>query len=432
MRRSRAGCGTRFPDGVPWLAWVLVVAAAAAFAGVTFAACADADTRTQIVVLVEAEPGVRSQVQRLEVKVEGRDGSSDDGGVLRLDAPIETNWTAEGGDPVKIPIAPQGDDMNRVYLLTAVALDAAGMPIVTARLLSGFVPGEVRYVRLVLEDSCIAVACGQNQTCYGGGCADPTRDAKAFAANESSAPNATELPGSDSVPPVGGASETDGAPPLGSEGSVDAGADSGGVADASTSDAATCARTCQGKACGASDGCDGRCDQGSCAPPETCGGGGAPNVCGSADQLDQSQIATDYGFGLCTAACASGHWQEFVPSLPILTRVKVKIAKEGEPGGLSVSLTQSSGTELASRHFASSEIPASVAWIEAMFDPPVVLEVGSAYRIQLVADQTGDTSNMYSWLGMRLTNAYPAGVPSVESMTNWMGFDFAFETYGKD
>ena len=58
-----------------------------------------------------------------------------------------------------------------------------------------------------------------------------------------------------------------------------------------------------------------------------------------ADMLDQSQTMYDYGFWFEQSV---ERWQEFVPSLPILTRVQLLIDKRGVPGDMVVSIIRGS------------------------------------------------------------------------------------------
>ena len=66
-----------------------------------------------------------------------------------------------------------------------------------------------------------------------------------------------------------------------------------------------CTPDCQGKACGASDGCGGACSQGACTPPNTCGGGGTPNVCGCTRMCQGNVCNVPDGCG-GTCTCAVG------------------------------------------------------------------------------------------------------------------------------
>ena len=85
------------------------------------------------------------------------------------------------------------------------------------------------------------------------------------------------------APPLEGTATDDASAPgeQGGEGSFGGDSpDGGGGGDGGCSSAITCAQA--GANCGPmADGCQGIIDCGTCTPPETCGGGGASNVCGS-------------------------------------------------------------------------------------------------------------------------------------------------------
>jgi hypothetical protein len=65
----------------------------------------------------------------------------------------------------------------------------------------------------------------------------------------------------------------------------------------------SCVPTCVGKTCGASDGCNGQCSQGTCTPPNTCGGGGMVNVCGCTPNCQGKYCGASDG---CNGQCSEG------------------------------------------------------------------------------------------------------------------------------
>jgi hypothetical protein len=137
-------------------------AAACVFlAAAMVAGCQSAQTQTQVLILVDAQPGVRAHTDKLRLHVESHSGA----GVLWSGAPFTPKW------PVKIAIAPKGGDASRSYVVTADSMDAHDALVAQARVLSGFVSGELRYVYLLLEDACLGKQCTDTaQTCHAGAC----------------------------------------------------------------------------------------------------------------------------------------------------------------------------------------------------------------------------------------------------------------------
>ncbi|HEX2678031.1 MAG TPA: EGF domain-containing protein [Polyangiales bacterium] len=128
------------------------------------ASCASDDhsTPTEILVEIDAEPAVRATAQSLKVIVEGSDGIDKlTGRVKRLEETVK---------PVDFPkhvaLVPLRGDEERVFVLTATVLDGDRKFVAQARLISGYVAGEVRFAKLMLEDSCIGVdSCDPLETC---------------------------------------------------------------------------------------------------------------------------------------------------------------------------------------------------------------------------------------------------------------------------
>ena len=121
---------------------------------------------TQVIVTIDAESGVRTDSTRLHLVVLG--------GVGRTTAPTASRFdrdlTPGAGDhayPFKLALAPLDGDVGRSYSVTATALagSGAGTFIGQARMIGGYVEGETLNVRLLLEDACRTVTCGDEQTC---------------------------------------------------------------------------------------------------------------------------------------------------------------------------------------------------------------------------------------------------------------------------
>lgn len=213
-----------------------------ALASALCACTPEAKQATEVLLEVDAEPGVRARLAKLTIDIRGGaagDAYADYTGEpsSKLDAPTL---------PLQIALVPRGGDASRRYQVTVEARDADGGFVAAARVASGYVPGSIRFARLVLEDTCIGVeqCSGSNEaplTCRAGSCADPGADVRNFSSNRDKpslivpgSPDAEPSDGGDpegdaAVPASdGGRSDTDGGPT--DAGRTDAGGDEGGTA----------------------------------------------------------------------------------------------------------------------------------------------------------------------------------------------------------
>lgn len=147
--------------------------------GVLAPSCSAAGVNTQVMVTVDAEPGVRSMTRTLVVRVYGgaRGVAPSE---LALLQELPTPVTTSAGWPDVIALAPLDRDASRIYRVEASAYDVAApgvdsVPVATVRATSGYVPGQTVWLRLLLQDACIGVACTDvSRTCRGGTCVDAT------------------------------------------------------------------------------------------------------------------------------------------------------------------------------------------------------------------------------------------------------------------
>ena len=144
---------------------------------------------------------------------------------------------------------------------------------------------------------------------------------------------------------------------------------------------------------------------------------------GAASRIDQSQTRGDYGFWFDDLV---PRWQEFFPSIPKLAEVSVWITKWGQPGNLTIEVTD--------RHFlvlnkvTLNERNVETGWVLVSFAEPLELEVDERYRIRVYADQDSlDSENRYFWRGSNTDNYGLDARNSVYSA--WPAFDFAFITH---
>lgn len=132
--------------------------------------CSDPEV-SQILVRIEADPGVVAMTQSLTVFVDGGPNSD----VLTR---VETITLGGNGYPREIALAPRNDDPTRYYRVVARAQmtpvdDPTDTTFAQAALLGTYIRGETRTVVLRIEDSCIGVPCGETQHCTGSMCVPP-------------------------------------------------------------------------------------------------------------------------------------------------------------------------------------------------------------------------------------------------------------------
>ena len=190
------------------------------------AACGGRE-RTQVVVVVEAQ---RQMARADELAIEV---IADPFGEARV---IDTEEPREASFPYTIAFSPSDGDTGTFSLRLGVL--QRGREIGVARLITDYVAGETRYVRVVLEDACLhRLHCGLRATCHEGGCVSAESDETAFSARADDAPVSVERRVGDDRPvrDAGPAPAQDGglvanAGDAGLAPAVDAGANVGGCA----------------------------------------------------------------------------------------------------------------------------------------------------------------------------------------------------------
>ena len=141
--------------------------------------------------------------------------------------------------------------------------------------------------------------------------------------------------------------------------------------------------------------------------------------------LDQSQTRGDYGFWFDREV---QRWQEFAPSIPNLTGISILVSKRGNPGNLTIELTDRSFQILFRTTLADSSVPNGTTWVQASLPEPVRLDTETLYRIRVYSDRIStDPTERYFWAGSNTNNYGENARSSVYSA--WQNFDFAFITY---
>lgn len=238
------------------------------------AACGDTVTRTQVMLVLDAESGVRTQTRNVQVVVRGGTGAMERW-QERLDRAFAIGDGAEW--PLEVALLPLNGDASRVYEATATATDANDEPIARVRAVSGYSKGKTLMLRLVFEDDCRdqVNVCGDTQTCRDGACTsasisvislEPYKpgvaiDAGVDAADASDSGGSGGVGGTSGIGGAGGA-DAGGADAAGDDASLfDSGLGDAGTIDSGLDAAPPITPWC------------GTCDSGTSIGPSTCGTG---------------------------------------------------------------------------------------------------------------------------------------------------------------
>jgi hypothetical protein len=190
--------------------------------------CADSPS-TQVVVLMDTDYGVPDEVDRIEARVFKM---IDTGGGFE---PLET-WTntfALSGDglgqtglyelPATFGVLPGESDVGKEIVIELQALGSGtDRALVSRRVKTGFIAGEIRLVRMALYRACAQMVCSESETC---GCPGATSCAEPSCVSELVLPEDLELVDNPGVLPA------DAGIPISDAGLPDGSVPDGGVVD---------------------------------------------------------------------------------------------------------------------------------------------------------------------------------------------------------
>jgi len=154
------------------------------------------------------------------------------------------------------------------------------------------------------------------------------------------------------------------------------------------------------------------------------------------DQLDQSQTIDNtsmYFYGGVSPQCLA---QEFIPTLPIITKVEIKFEKKGNPTMTSfdVGIKEYVNGLFATRvTIDASLLGNGTSWLTCDI-PDVSVTPGQIYYLVVwPSDGTFNSSNYFAWHG-GTTDPYSGGYGLYNTGTAtwflWSNADFCFNTYG--
>lgn len=132
--------------------------------------CASPAARTEVMLEIDAEPGVRAAGAQLHVEIfGGEEGRPPAGYVSRYDRTLEPAW------PHRVALVPLDPEPARAWLAEIEALSVSGDVVAATAVRGGYDDMRTVLVRVVLEEACIGVAC-EGQRCESGRCVDPLVD----------------------------------------------------------------------------------------------------------------------------------------------------------------------------------------------------------------------------------------------------------------
>lgn len=136
--------------------------------GAALVAC-DARPSTQVLVHISAERITARRTRAVLVRV----ANQADPDSPRLEQTVRLQGDgAETSFPLTVPLVPRGGDTSIVYRVEAEAYGEDDRKFNEARVISGYVPDQLRKIRMLLEDQCIEITCRDDQTCHEGDCID--------------------------------------------------------------------------------------------------------------------------------------------------------------------------------------------------------------------------------------------------------------------
>jgi len=140
---------------------------------VALLACKEPDPATQVMVVIDAEPGVRERITDVELSIK-----SGEGDVSAWSSRFEANITPGGGPvpwPLEIALVPGNGEVQRSYVVVARARGESGGVLAEVRAISGYVAGRSLSLPLVFDAACLerTSLCDPSFTCRAGGCVDP-------------------------------------------------------------------------------------------------------------------------------------------------------------------------------------------------------------------------------------------------------------------
>lgn len=132
----------------------------------------DVAAATEIVVVIDADDGIRVQATGLRIEVL----SSEDRDFSRP-TEVATHEVVPGEDgvadyPIRIALTP-GSGREGWFVAVKATASGGNGDLASAQVLTQYLPRQIRYARLLIEDACVGrLDCAATETCRGGDCVD--------------------------------------------------------------------------------------------------------------------------------------------------------------------------------------------------------------------------------------------------------------------
>ncbi len=133
--------------------------------GLLMTACGSPRPATAIMLSVTADEAVRTELSSLRIRVLGGPDAAN-----RTETFSQTETAASLRWPVDLGIVPREGDASRTFEIEIAVLDRSGGTLLTNRVASSFVTGEVRVLRVHLAERCLRILCEGATSCAAGIC----------------------------------------------------------------------------------------------------------------------------------------------------------------------------------------------------------------------------------------------------------------------
>lgn len=156
------------------------------------------------------------------------------------------------------------------------------------------------------------------------------------------------------------------------------------------------------------------------------------------DELDQNQTKDNTAHLFCGGMIKYSLTQSYIPTLPTLTKVDIKIEKKGNPTMtffyVAVYDSLASMFQMTSIKISTSDLFSGTYWLKCDF-PDITVIPGKEYYIRIYSnDGSQDSTNCFAWRAGS-SNPYLRGKAYCQTFGDWEiwgNYDFCFKTYGTE
>jgi len=133
---------------------------------------------TQLVVLVDSDLSVPSELTAVRAIIRGQDNAELTRHEFKLAKTFENKSQNEFVLPISFAVLPPNDDTNELLVIDieAIGSSATPDPLFTRRAITGFVQGTSLWLPMYLFRNCLNIQCPEGLTCTENGCTSPRID----------------------------------------------------------------------------------------------------------------------------------------------------------------------------------------------------------------------------------------------------------------